>query len=249
MPAADTTLEMKIDPDMSAYTAGKNYSFVCNANKRIRGLRYSPLVVWVVNGTEITEQSVNRSTITFNKLNTSHGNVYSCQGNLSSPALPTALILNKNHSVIIKSKPQYSVKVHTYILSNLLYFLFSVPRPRVNITLTSGGTIYAGTNLSIACDILISTAVDTDIFINVTWQNGTSTISNLTERVFISSISGTKPLFTSTLLIHPLIDVDNAQNFTCEASVQSNSSFVTSSSAGEGSIHIPVMQRGQLATV
>ena len=106
--------------------------------------------------------------------------------------------------------------------------------------------MYAGTNLSVICDVSINTAVDSDISVNVTWFNGSAPISIETERVSVLPLAGTKPSFSSDLLIHPLIDVDNTSNFSCQASIHSDSAFIEQSNVGEGSIHIPVQQRSQL---
>ena len=85
--------------------AGESSSFNCIVSKNVHGLMDSPQVVWVDNGTEITEKSMSSATLIFNKLNTSHGKVYTCQGSLSSPVLSKPLIVMKNYSVIVKSKP------------------------------------------------------------------------------------------------------------------------------------------------
>jgi hypothetical protein len=106
--------------------------------------------------------------------------------------------------------------------------------------------VYAGTNLSVTCDISIDAAVDSDISVNVSWLNGSAPLSDETERVSVFPLAGTKPSFTSALLIHPLIDVDNTSNFNCQASIDSDSEFIEQSNTGEGSIHIPVQQRSQL---
>ena len=89
-------------------------------------------------------------------------------------------------------------------------------------------------------------AVDSDISVEVMWFNGSTTISNETERVLVSPLVGTKPSFTSSLFIHPLIDSDNASNFICQASIHSDSIFIEQSNVGEGSIHIAVQQRSEL---
>ena len=84
--------------------AGESNSFICTVSKNIQGLKYLPRVVWVENDMEIAEQNVSFATLTFTTLNTSHGGVYTCQGNLSSPALSTPLILTKDYCVDVKSK-------------------------------------------------------------------------------------------------------------------------------------------------
>ena len=106
--------------------------------------------------------------------------------------------------------------------------------------------MYAGTNISVICDVSINTAVNSDVSVNVTWFNGSAPISTETERVSVLPLAGTKPSFSSDLLIHPLIDVDNTSNFSCQASIHSDSAFIEQSNVGEGSIHIPVQQRSQL---
>ena len=100
--------------------------------------------------------------------------------------------------------------------------------------------------MSVVCVISINAAVDSEISVDVTWFKESTLISNETERVLVSSLAGTKPSFTSALLINPLVDEDDASNFTCRASIHSDSIFVGQSNIGEGSIHIPVEQRSQL---
>ena len=126
-----------------------------------------------------------------------------------------------------------------------IILLPTVPTPSINVTLSSS-TVYAGTNLSVICDISINTAIDSDISVNITWFNGSAPISTETERVSVLPLDGSKPSFSSDLLIHPLIDVDDTSNFSCQASVHSDSTFIEQSNVGEGSIHISVQQRSQL---
>ena len=85
----------------------------------------------------------------------------------------------------------------------------------------------------------MSSTVYSDI---ASWSNGSA---NETERVSVFPLAGTKPSFTSALLIYPLIDVDNTSNFSCQASAHSDSEFIEQSNIGVGSIHIPVRQRSQ----
>ena len=105
VPAAETVLDLNIVEAGNTSIAGESNSFMCIVSKNIDGLKHLPLAVWVENDTEITEQGEsNAAILTFNTLNTSHGQVYTCRGNLSSPALSTPLILMKNYSLIVKSK-------------------------------------------------------------------------------------------------------------------------------------------------
>ena len=87
--------------------AGESISFMCIVTKTISGLEHQPLAVWVENGAVLTEQSESNVILAFNKLNTSHGKVYTCRGTISSPALGTPLVVMENHSLIVQSKFYY----------------------------------------------------------------------------------------------------------------------------------------------
>ena len=104
VPAAEMVLELNIVPMRNTGIAGESISFMCTVTKIISGLEHQPLAVWVENETEITEQGESNATLTFDKLNTSDGKVYTCQGTISSPALPTPLVVMENHSLIVQSK-------------------------------------------------------------------------------------------------------------------------------------------------
>ncbi len=104
VPAANKVLNLSIVARRNTSIAGENNNFTCIVTKNISGLAHQPLAVWAENGTEITEQDEFNSILTFNKLNTSHGKVYTCRGILSSPALSTPLVGMKNYSLIVQSK-------------------------------------------------------------------------------------------------------------------------------------------------
>ena len=97
-------LELDIVPMRSTSVAGESISYMCTVTKIISGLEQQPLAVWVENGTELTEQSESNATLTFDKLNTSDGKVYTCQGNLLSPALYTPLVMKDNYTLVVESK-------------------------------------------------------------------------------------------------------------------------------------------------
>ena len=106
--------------------------------------------------------------------------------------------------------------------------------------------MFVGTNMSVTCIIRLSTALDSDITMDVSWFKGNSLLSNGTDRVSISLISGKMVTFTSTLFINPLIDQDNATKFKCQAFASSDSVFVGKSEIGESSASIQVKLRSQL---
>lgn len=104
VPSANNTLELNIIARNIINTAGESNSFNCTVTKRVGGLMNKPQVLWIEDGMVITKQSNSSAVLTFSKLNTSHGKVYICQGNISSPALPGPLSVMKSYSVTIKSK-------------------------------------------------------------------------------------------------------------------------------------------------
>ena len=106
VPAAEMVLAMELNivPMRNISIVGESTSFMCIVTKIISGLEHQPLAVWVENGTELTEQGESNATLAFNKLNTSHGKVYTCRGTLSSPALSIPLVVIQNHSLIVQSK-------------------------------------------------------------------------------------------------------------------------------------------------
>ena len=124
----------------------------------------------------------------------------------------------------------------------------AVSKPNVRISIPDG-SLYAGTNLELSCNSSFSTAVDNDDLdqINVSWFNGSTGISNKTDRLTVSTLSGIRQLsFISTLIISPLFDVDNNATFKCQASANSDSEFVGPSEIGEGSVSVFVLQRSEL---
>ena len=111
VPAAETVLDLNIVAMSNTSIAGEGNDFICTVTTTVSGFENLPLALWVENGTEITEQRASTANLTFRMLNTSHGKVYTCRGNLSSPALSAPRILVKNYTLIIKSKfPFYVLK-------------------------------------------------------------------------------------------------------------------------------------------
>lgn len=103
--------------------------------------------------------------------------------------------------------------------------------------------------MELSCNISFSTAVDNNDLdqINVSWFNGSISVTNTTNRNTISTLSGTRQLsFISTLIISPLLDVDNNATFKCQASANSDSEFVGLSEIGDSSVTVSVLQRSEL---
>ena len=103
--------------------------------------------------------------------------------------------------------------------------------------------------MELSCNISFSTAVDINDLnrINVSWFNRSTSISNKNDRLTVSTLFGIRQLsFFSTLIISPLLDVDNDAIFKCQALAHSDSEFVGPSEIGESSVTISVLQRSEL---
>ena len=87
--------------------AGMIYSLTCTVSK-ISGFVNSPTATWTIGGVAVSNgnniivsstssDKSSTSTLTFDPLKTSHGNIYSCDGRLNSPApLITSTTENNN---------------------------------------------------------------------------------------------------------------------------------------------------------
>ena len=101
------------------------------------------------------------------------------------------------------------------------------------------GTLFAGSiaPLTLTCSISINPATDTVVAItdtDVTWLRGSTPLSEGDARVTISSVSGSSPSFTSTLILNPLSTVDNT-TFTCQARARrpvNQQGFISDSEVG-----------------
>ena len=96
--------------------AGMNYNLTCTAFKTLDGLLNSPTATWtttggvaVSNGNGITVSTMTMdetaiSTLTFDPLRTSHEGSYSCDGNLTSPALQAPLMPSNSETLSVQSE-------------------------------------------------------------------------------------------------------------------------------------------------
>ncbi len=92
-------------------SAGEVYSLICSVSEVITGLTGVPQAVWtdsdgnVMTGNDITVTSSDgMSTITFNPLKLSDGDMYTCTGSLESPALSSPLTVDESRGVIVTSE-------------------------------------------------------------------------------------------------------------------------------------------------
>ena len=121
-----------------------------------------------------------------------------------------------------------------------LFPLIVVSTPDVVITVPHG-PLFAGSidPLTLTCTISINSATDTDVSImdtDVTWLRESTELPGSDSRVTISSVSGSRPSFTSTLTLDPLSTDDNT-TFTCQARARrpfNQQGFILDSELGEG---------------
>lgn len=102
--------------------------------------------------------------------------------------------------------------------------------------------LYAGTNVSLICNVSLSAAVDSDVSVDIKWYMENISLTNSTKRVIVSPTIATIPLFISKLTLTPLTDEDQG-NFTCKANTNSDDKLFIEDSGSEMSIPIFVMQR------
>ena len=115
-------------------------------------------------------------------------------------------------------------------LSLPLCLSLPVPTPSVSMSIPSG-PLYEGTSQTLTCTVTLPEAVDTDVTVGVVWRFSDTSVAP-SARAQISSVSSTRSPFTSTLTLSPL-SMSDAGQFSCEATADSVSQFITASSVGQ----------------
>ena len=119
--------------------------------------------------------------------------------------------------------------------------MFAVPAPNVSVSVPSG-PLHEGTTQTLTCTATLPPSVDTDTNVTVHWtHNGTNISSDL-----ISQPMSPQPPFTSTLTISPLA-IAYAGTYSCEASANSSSPYITPSDMGSPSEQKPLTVSGMVA--
>ena len=123
----------------------------------------------------------------------------------------------------------------------MFYFCVSaVPAPNVSVSVPSG-PLYEGTTQTLTCTATLPLSVDTDTNVTVFWtHNGTNISSDL-----ISQPMSPQSPFTSTLTIRPLVMTD-AGRYSCEASADSSSQYITPSGIRKPSEQKPLTVSGMV---
>ena len=87
-------------------------------------------------------------------------------------------------------------------------------------------TVYAGSVLTLSCDIQIRAEVDSEISIVVTWTRNGMVLNDTALRMMSDTVEQRASLYLSQLVFNPLqIGLDDGV-YMCEAEVVSNVEFV-----------------------
>ena len=108
-----------------------------------------------------------------------------------------------------------------------------MPTPNSTLNIPSG-QLYEGTLQTMTCTVTLPDTVDTDITVNVDWILNT-TIITTSDQVIISPVSSVMSPFISLLTFNPLI-MNDAGQYSCNATADSSSQYITTSSPGNSSV-------------
>ena len=229
-------------------------TLTCTVRETISGLTNMPSALWVgpsgpvedgesVTLTETTSDITATLTLTFIALLTSQAGEYTCQGTVVTPAGVDDVIITSipPHYVTVSCKYQWmEIYIHDFdsnifcmFLSLSLCLSLPVPTPSVSMSIPSG-PLYEGTLQTLTCTVTLPEAVDTDVTdvtVGVVWRFSDTSVAP-SARVQISPVSSTRSPFTSTLTLSPL-SMSDAGQFSCEATADSVSQFITASSVGQ----------------
>ena len=162
------------------------------------------------------------------------------------------MFLLQNVIVALDTLLSVSVASMYNMITKLLYRspLPTVSTPDVDVTIPDG-PLYAGRTapLTLICTISFNSATDTAISVtdmDITWLNGSTPLSNSTNRVTISpTLSGLQQPFTRNLTLSPLSTFDST-SFSCRARARPPANvqtLVTASEQGDGTISLTIERK------
>ena len=226
------TVASEEDP-VEAGTAG--LTLTCTVSKAISGLSNMPSAHWsmvsggrVISGedniTTVTSRNTTTVTValTFSSLHTSHAEQYTCHGTLVSPAAEEN-ITSTSDPISVNISCKWSLHIEGLTMS-----MYIVPTPTLDLSVPSG-LLYEGTSQILNCTVSLPDTVDTDVKVTVQWRLATAG-----DRVMMSDVSSMRYPFISTLILSPLSMTDAGQ-YSCVATADSSSPYITTSSQGHSS--------------
>ena len=105
----------------------------------------------------------------------------------------------------------------------------AVPTPTLDLSIPSD-PLYEGTSRTLTCTVTLPDTVDTDVTVDVQWTSVASS-----DRVMISPVTSMRSPFISTLTLSPL-SMSDAGQYSCVATADSSSQYITASSQGQSSM-------------
>ena len=103
-----------------------------------------------------------------------------------------------------------------------------MPTPTLDLSVPSD-LLYESTSQTLTCTVSLPDTVDIDVNVTVQW-----TLATASDPVVISNVSSMRPPFISTLTLSPLSMTDAGQ-YSCVATADSSSHYITTSSQGHSS--------------
>ena len=113
--------------------------------------------------------------------------------------------------------------------SSLLLFI-SVPSPSIGVADDGGSTIYAGSVLTLACEVIFANVplnLRDGVTVMTAWTGAMGNPLVSGGLITVNPAVGTVPAYTSTVVFNT-VRTGNAGTYTCQATVTHSSGFITS---------------------
>ena len=198
----------------------------------------------IVIGSPTTTSNVTTGRLQFSPLRISDRGQYTCTGRIAATSVGVDISSSDSTTVTVTSECPVLLFTVWYDAcavspSPLLPLQLppSVPAPDVAISLSTEGTIYQGTSLTLTCTATVDTAVNTEFDVNITWSS-TDAAALSGEFTTVSDKMGSGHQFTRTVTLSPV----NTSGYTCTATATPTDSdpAIIPSSEGVASSNITV---------
>ena len=111
-----------------------------------------------------------------------------------------------------------------------MVILISVPSLSVGVERDGGSPIYAGSVLTLTCEISLIGSVPSslrnDVTVTTTWLGASGNMLSTMGRITINPAMGSGATYTSTV-VFDTVRTNNAGTYTCQATATHSSSFIT----------------------
>ena len=183
-----------------------------------------------------SERTVTRGRLSLSALATSESGSYTCTGTIAAESVGVNVSSQSSLNLSAISKLLFIV---TSPYSPSLFF--SVPAPEGSVSVNTGdGPVVQGTQLIMNCSVSVSSSVDTEFSVNISWTSQPERVLS-GPSVTISNSSGSGHQFHRTVTISP-VDLTDSAVYTCTASVSPvlGTAGVVASNESENSVNITV---------